>query len=610
MRRRSSLALVGSISVAALGLLIASPGALYGQQKDKEEHGRSSQPARGGGHAPAEHQQSRHESAPPRSREAPAARPAPQNPAPAARQAQPQNQPSDNSGRRFGRTNPDNSPRQSGGNPSYNPNSNSRPAGGQNPQPSGRQFGQQPAGRMEPARQPVAPMRPNTSPSPSPRFDANTRPGQPGGYHGPTVVRTPNGGQVYRGPGGHIREVHTANGAIIHHAPDGIRRVEVVRPGGRVVVASAHGYGYVQRPLVVRNVTYVQRTYVVHGVPYARVYRPWVWGGVTFHVYTPIRYYRPAFYSWAWSPWPRPVYYSWGWSGRPWFGFYAGYFTPYPYYASPALWLTDYIIASTLEQAYEERMAANAAAAQAAYYPPPGGQVALTPEVKQAIADEVHRQLEQERREQQAQNSGNAPPLWADGGSHVFVVSAGLEVNDGGMSCALTEGDVLQMNGAPAPGSPMADVVVLASKGQDCRKGSRVQVSLNDLQEMANQMRATLDQGLNDLQTRQGQNGLPPVPSNIAGGVTSAPFASEVKADPNVTSEITQAAQEAERGEQDVVSQAGSAATASISLGMSIGEVEQAFGRPREVADLGAKKVYVYNNLKVIFVDGKVTDVQ
>jgi hypothetical protein len=465
-----------------------------------------------------------------------------------------------------------------------------------------------------------------TSPSYSgrpaqPRDTFNNRPSQPagmnpsysggrppaGGVHGTEVIRTRNGGQVYRSPGGAIREVRTPNGAVIHHAPGGIRQVEVVRPGGRVVVANSRGnYGYVQRPLVVHNVTYVQRTYVYHGAPYVRVYRPWIWGGVTFHVYTPMRYYRPAFYAWTWTPWPRPVYYSWGWGGSPWYGYWGGWFAPYPYYTSPAFWLTDYLIARTLEDAYDQRMAdrAAAAAAQADYgY----GQTQLTPEVKQAIADEVHRQMEAERAQQGQASDGG---IFGDNSSHVFVVSSPLQVNDGGMGCALTEGDVLQMTTSPAPGAPAADVVVLASKGQDCRKGSRVQVGLNDLQEMHNQMLATLDQGLNDLQSKQGQNGIPSLPPD-ARGTTNATFAADVRPDPDAAGELNQAAQEADRDERDVVSQADTQpSTINISLGMSISDVERNMGKPRQIADLGAKKVYVYPEMKIIFMDGKVTDVQ
>ena len=115
-------------------------------------------------------------------------------------------------------------------------------------------------------------------------------------------------------------------------------------------------------------------------------------------MYTPTRFYRPAFYAYAYSPWVTPVAYSWGWGGSPWFGFYGGYFSPYRVYAGPAFWLTDYLFAMTLQEAYQERIDANL---QGGGYAA-GGPVGLTPDVKQAVADEVHRQLDQERIEGQS----------------------------------------------------------------------------------------------------------------------------------------------------------------------------------------------------------------
>src|SRR5205807_3924323 len=122
----------------------------------------------------------------------------------------------------------------------------------------------------------------------------------------------------------------------------------------------------------------------------------------------------------------------------------------------------------------------------------------LTPEVKQAIADEVRRQIDQERAQGQNVNSmgGQDTNIFADNQPHVFVAGASLLVNSNMGECTVSEGDVLQMNYAPPPNSPSAEVVVLASHGRDCRKGSRVSVGLQDLQEMYNQMLATVDRGM------------------------------------------------------------------------------------------------------------------
>jgi hypothetical protein len=410
---------------------------------------------------------------------------------------------------------------------------------------------------------------------------------------------------------GRVREVHTAGGAVITHRPDGVRRVEVMRPGNLRIVTSEHGRGgYAQRPLMFRNREYVQRTYYDHGRAYARVYRPFTFRGVALNLYTPSRYYRPAFYSYAYSPWARPVAYSWGWGGSPWYGYYGGYFSPYREYAGPAFWLTDYVFAMTLQQAYQDRLDAGL---QGGGYA--GGQASVTPDVKQAVADEVHRQLDLERIEGQSAGSGDMSSIFSDNIPHVFVVSSSLMVDDRGPGCPVSEGDVLQLRPGSSNGAA-ADVVVLASKGGDCRRGGVVSVQLTDLQEMQNHMRETIDQGLAEMQSRQGKGGLPPLPAAAAGGPVDAPFAADVKPDANVATELNQAAQEADKGEQDVVSQSAGADTGNasgpvtISLGQSMADVESINGRPDKVIDLGAKKIYVYKDLKITFTDGKVSDVQ
>jgi len=50
--------------------------------------------------------------------------------------------------------------------------------------------------------------------------------------------------------------------------------------------------------------------------------------------------------------------------------------------------------------------------------------------------------------------------------------------------------------------------------------------------------------------------------------------------------------------------------TKTIHLGMSTDEVKKALGDPEKVVDLGEKKIYVYKDIKVVFKDSQVTDVQ
>jgi hypothetical protein len=425
------------------------------------------------------------------------------------------------------------------------------------------------------------------------------------------TVTTSRGDVIHRDSSGQVRQVHMSNGTVVYHPPNGPRRVEVVRPGGRVVVASAPGHGYVQRPIIINNTTIVKRTYIYNGVPQARIYRPRVYNGITLAIYTPVRYYRPSFYAYAYNPWARPIAYSWGWGGSPWYGYYGGYFTPYPVYASPSLWLTDYVIAATLEAAYQERMAARVA--PAGIYQDAGQSAPMTPEVKQAIADEVHRQIDLERAAGQNPNSpgGQDANIFADNVPHVFVVSTALAVNSDAGECTIAEGDVLRMNGPPPPDATFADVTVLSSRGRDCRKGSTVSVALQDLQEMNNQMLATVDRGMSDLQAKQGQGGLPTLPQGSAGTIDT-PFAQEAQPDANVASELTSVSQEADRAEQQAVDQGGdaSAAPPTLTLGLSIDQVRAIQGEPQKIVDLGAKQIYVYKDLKITFTDGKVSDIQ
>ncbi len=56
--------------------------------------------------------------------------------------------------------------------------------------------------------------------------------------------------------------------------------------------------------------------------------------------------------------------------------------------------------------------------------------------------------------------------------------------------------------------------------------------------------------------------------------------------------------------------EAAAASTKTIALGQTREQVEAILGKPERIVDLGAKVTYVYKDMKVIFVDGKVSDVQ
>jgi len=84
-------------------------------------------------------------------------------------------------------------------------------------------------------------------------------------------------------------------------------------------------------------------------------------------------------------------------------------------------------------------------------------------------------------------------------------------------------------------------------------------------------------------------------------------FISQVLA-PDANGEATQRAQNTATPATQLPPAAATRAT--IKLGQSIEQVVKVLGPPETTVDAGAKQIYVYKNLKVTFVDGKVADVQ
>lgn len=401
--------------------------------------------------------------------------------------------------------------------------------------------------------------------------------------------------------------------------------VVVDRPDhSRIVADRGHGGGYVQRPYSYGGHEFVHRTYVDHGRTYDRVYTHVAYNHSYLDVYAPSRFYRPGFYRWAGRPWAAPVRYSWGWVGNPWYHQYGYYFTPYPAYSAPSLWLTDYLVASSLAAAY----AAQAATAPANGGQPQPGAAPMTPEIKQMIADEVKREVEQEQTQantpgqtQTGTASTGVAGLLGDGHSHVLVAGSDLSlVDQSGRPCSITRGDVVQVNGPPAANATEVNVIVLSSKGgDDCAAAANVSVAMTDLQDMQNHMRETVDQGMTEMQANQGQHGLPAAPADAAGPSTQAGYAQAAPpADPNAANDISQqlsasnAAQPASMVASRGIESPGesSAKPATITLGQSIDTVKSLLGTPLRIAVIGPKKIYQYSDMKVTFVNDRVSDVK
>ena len=250
-------------------------------------------------------------------------------------------------------------------------------------------------------------------------------------FHTPVPVgghelHAANGAAVRTRPDGSRSDVHDPQrGMDIHHGLSGNRRVSVERPDHTRIVAERGGRGYVQHPYAFRGHEFGQRTFYDHGRAYDRFYGRYPYRGGYLEVYAPARFYPVGFYGYAYAPWAAPVPYAWGWGAAPWYGYYGGYYAPYPVYPAPNYWLADFVIAASLAAAFEVAAAsADAAPMQAAPWlddspllsasrwladqligPAAADALSATPmspDVKQAVADEIKAAVERERDQSQS----------------------------------------------------------------------------------------------------------------------------------------------------------------------------------------------------------------
>jgi len=407
---------------------------------------------------------------------------------------------------------------------------------------------------------------------------------------GSRQVALKSGGHATFRKDGKVRSIQTAHGMKIEHGVRGGRRIESMHNGRRVVSYGRHG-GYSQRAYYRHGGReYSQRTYYRGGHYYAYGYRNYYYGGRPYYGYAPSYYYGPAYYGWAYNPWPAPVYYNWGWGAAPWYGYYGPYYQPYPVYPTAAFWLTDYLIAAHLQAAYEAQaaaengqvgpaplapestdeiaslwttdqlIAANLETAYGAYMLGAGapaaaaksGATGLTPEVKQAIADEMKNEIAAEKDAaasgQKDTPSGDQVPAALDPKIRVFVVSTDEDLTTSdGVECALTPGDVVYRTGDKPDDDNMVDATVKSSKKDECTVGVTVGIDVDDLQEMHNQLRIQMDAGLKELADKQGKNGLPAAPDTK----TQAGEVPPPSPDTNVANDLQDQQKEADQAEAE-----------------------------------------------------------
>jgi hypothetical protein len=154
-----------------------------------------------------------------------------------------------------------------------------------------------------------------------------------------------------------------------------------------------------------------------------------------------------------------------------------------------------------------------------------------------------------------------------------------------------------------------------------------VTVSLQDLQEMVNHIRATMDSGLAAMQK---DPKLPKPPATVPVSTTPSEFTSAAPpADPNEAAELARLNQEATTTEQTVFKEAslpeGGAAVSQpsgsspsrpssdsteLQPGMTPEQVIQMKGNPTGNTKFGPKQILTYPGLKLTFTNGKLTDIQ
>lgn len=473
----------------------------------------------------------------------------------------------------------------------------------------------------------------------------------PSAFHNPAPagtkeVHASNGAAVRTRADGTRADIHDPKrGMDIHHGLSGNRRVVVERPDHSRVVAERGGRGYVQHPYSFHGQEFGHRTYYEHGRAYDRFYGRYPYRGGYLNVYAPARFYPVGFYGYAYSPWPAPVSYGWGWGGAPWYGYYGAYYAPYPVYPAPNYWLADFVIAASLAAAFEV-VAASADLdsvpsaspllsvsqwfADRLVEPAAADALSATPmsaDVKQAVAEEIKALVQREADQSKANaaqkdidpSQNSITQLLSDKQPHVLVAGTDVDLTSGsGQECALSQGDVLKIPGPLSDGAETLNAIVMASKGgKECAMASTVSVAVSDLQDMENHMREQVDDGMGELQKKQGKGGIPAAPPGAGDAPVAAGFAADAPPpDPTAKNEIAQQAKAADQAETEVIASVAAspaddvAASGPVAIGQSIDVVTAKLGTPVKIIDLGAKKIYTYPDQKIIFSNGQVEKIE
>ena len=358
----------------------------------------------------------------------------------------------------------------------------------------------------------------------------------------------PTGGSITGG-------THLANGGRVHEVSGALAggQVRVVRYGNTLS-------GTVERTI---RPGLMSRTFVSGGhVLYTHVYQRHVWHqfGRAFATRRSCRRCdTPGPTTPGRSPHGRVrSRYTWGWQVQPWYPMYGSLFTPYPVYTSPDLWMTDYIIAQSMQTAYQaqtvapasqpapqgapaaapasdssvaaarcstQRRGARSATGDVPPAPqssgPPSAPVALPP----AITPQVKAQLNTPDQSSAAGATGRCSDAGdSDDSEHSAGAQAQSRVLSGRAAastfrqatanshCSLSANDYIKRTGEMSNDDWMIPVVVELSRPSDCPEGLRTRIGLNDLNAMENEQEAQVLEAMQAASKSMGPNGPPSGP--------------------------------------------------------------------------------------------------
>jgi hypothetical protein len=97
---------------------------------------------------------------------------------------------------------------------------------------------------------------------------------------------------------------------------------------------------------------------------------------------------------------------------------------------------------------------------------------------------------------------------------------------------------------------------------------------------------------------------------SLVGEVLKVQPDDSAKSDDNANQQQGAAGGDANQQQQPAAEQAPPAPPATVAIGQTTDEVVAILGQPDKIINLGPKQIYVYKDLKVTFVKGKVTDAQ